>query len=207
MRIQKLNKKFENHIIFSDLHFHFESNRIYAITGKSGSGKTTLLNIMARLEPYDSGSIFYRDKPLEDMKVQDFFRTELGYLFQNFGLLDNQRIRDNLDLGLVGQKISKKEREEREREALERVHLDPSRLDDPIFVLSGGEAQRVALAKLFLKNPPLIIADEPTASLDPKTAQDILSILFSMRSPQRLIVLATHSPQIWEQVDQRIILE
>lgn len=101
-------------------------------------------------------------------------------------MLDNQRIRDHLELGLVGQKISKKEREERERKALERVHLDPSRFVDLIFVLLGGEAQRVALAMLFLKHPPLIVADEPTASLDPKTAQNILSILFSMRSPQQL---------------------
>lgn len=90
------------------------------------------------------------------------------------------------------------------KQALNRVNLSYLDLKQPIFELSGGEAQRVALAKIILKDPPLILADEPTASLDPKNSEELLSILESLKNPNRTIIIATHNPLIWEQVDQVI---
>ena len=79
-------------------------------------------------------------------------------------------------------------------------------LNTKVYTVSGGEAQRIALAKIFLKEPPLLLADEPTASLDPKTAEEILALLFRMRDEKRIIIIATHSPSIWERADEVVAL-
>ncbi|MVX59375.1 ATP-binding cassette domain-containing protein [Streptococcus danieliae] len=112
-----------------------------------------------------------------------------------------------LKLGLIGQKLSKNEQHKKEEQVLERVGLSYLKLDKPIFELSGGEAQRVALAKLILKDPPFILADEPTASIDPMTSQLIMEILLSLRAPNRLIVIATHNPVVWELADEVITMD
>ncbi|MCK3940551.1 ATP-binding cassette domain-containing protein [Streptococcus suis] len=192
--IQSIQKKFGKRSLFSDVTLDLQAGKVYALIGASGSGKTTLLNILAKLESYDAGDILYKGKDLKKLKPHLFFREELGYLFQNFGLLESQTIRENLDLGLIGQKLSKDERKLRQEAALDAVGLSYLDLSQPIYELSGGEAQRVALAKVILKNPPLILADEPTAALDPKSSQEIMDILLSLKSPDRLIVIATHNP-------------
>ncbi|MEG3265291.1 ABC transporter ATP-binding protein [Streptococcus suis] len=205
--IQSIQKKFGKRSLFSDVTLDLQAGKVYALIGASGSGKTTLLNILAKLESYDAGDIFYRGKDLKKLKPHLFFREELGYLFQNFGLLESQTIKENLDLGLVGQKLSKDERKTRQEAALDAVGLSYLDLSQPIYELSGGEAQRVALAKVILKNPPLILADEPTAALDPKSSQEIMDILLSLKSPDRLIVIATHNTLIWERADLIIKME
>lgn len=131
----------------------------------------------------------------------------MGYLFQNFGLIENQTIEENLKLGLIGQKLNKSEQTMRQKQALERVGLSYLNLDKRIFELSGGESQRVALAKIILKNPPFILADEPTASIDPTTSKLIMEILLSLRDANRLIIVATHNPAIWEMADEMITMD
>ncbi|WP_153052749.1 ATP-binding cassette domain-containing protein, partial [Streptococcus suis] len=107
--IQSIQKKFGKRSLFSDVTLDLQAGKVYALIGASGSGKTTLLNILAKLESYDAGDILYKGKDLKKLKPHLFFREELGYLFQNFGLLESQTIRENLDLGLIGQKLSKDE--------------------------------------------------------------------------------------------------
>ena len=128
----------------------------------------------------------------------------MGYLFQNFGLLENQSIKENLDLGFVGQKISKVERLERQVEALEKVNLGYLDLEQKIYTLSGGEAQRVALAKTILKNPPLILADEPTAALDPENSEEVMNLLVGLKDENRIVIIATHNPLVWNKADEII---
>lgn len=204
IKIENLNKKFENRYLFSKTNVTFENGKVYALIGPSGSGKTTLLNILAQLEPYDDGKIVYHDQPLEKIKSHIYFRNELGYLFQNFGLLESQSIKENLDLGLIAKKLKKSEKIALEKEVLEMVHLEYLELGQKIYTLSGGEAQRVALAKTILKNPSLILADEPTAALDPVTSEEIMSILLSLRNESRVIIIATHNQSIWERADKVI---
>lgn len=202
MELMKVKKSYGDHQIFKDLSFRFEAGNIYALIGKSGSGKTTLLNMMAKLEAWNGGQIIYRGKALESYKERTFFEKELGYLFQNLGLIENASVAENLDLGLVGKKMSKEEKKQAFRDVLAKMNLSYLPLDRKIYTLSGGEAQRISVGKLMLKKPFLLLADEPTASLDPKTADEILKLVFQMRDPERLIIIATHSPEIWQRCDE-----
>lgn len=207
IELQHIWKQFGSRIIFSDLNLNFQSGMVYALIGDSGCGKTTLLNMLAKLETFDKGEIIYKGKSLNSLKNEEFYRNELGYLFQNFGLLESQTIRENLELGLIGKKQNKKQEKERLLlQALQAVRLDYLSLNQKIYELSGGEAQRVALAKIILKNPPLVLADEPTASLDPKNSKEIMEILLELRNANRTIIIATHNPSIWKMADQVIHL-
>ena len=207
IELQHIWKQFGSRIIFSDLNLNFQSGMVYALIGDSGCGKTTLLNMLAKLETFDKGEIVYKGKSLTSLKNEEFYRNELGYLFQNFGLLESQTIRENLELGLIGKKKNKKQEKERLLlQALQTVRLDYLSLNQKIYELSGGEAQRVALAKIILKDPPLILADEPTASLDPKNSKEIMEILLELRNANRTIIIATHNPSIWKMADQVIRL-
>lgn len=207
IELQHIWKQFGSRIIFSDLNLNFQSGMVYALIGDSGCGKTTLLNMLAKLENFDKGEIIYKGKSLTSLKNDEFYRNELGYLFQNFGLLESQTIRENLELGLIGKKKNKKQEKERLLlQALQAVRLDYLSLNQKIYELSGGEAQRVALAKIILKDPPLILADEPTASLDPKNSKEIMEILLELRNANRTIIIATHNPSIWKMADQVIHL-
>ena len=207
IELQHIWKQFGSRIIFSDLNLNFQSGMVYALIGDSGCGKTTLLNMLAKLETFDKGEIVYKGKSLTSLKNEEFYRNELGYLFQNFGLLESQTIRENLELGLIGKKQNKKQEKERLLlQALQAVRLDYLSLNQKIYELSGGEAQRVALAKIILKDPPLILADEPTASLDPKNSKEIMEILLELRNANRTIIIATHNPSIWKMADQVIRL-
>ena len=207
IELQHIWKQFGSRIIFSDLNLNFQSGMVYALIGDSGCGKTTLLNMLAKLETFDKGEIVYKGKSLSSLKNEEFYRNELGYLFQNFGLLESQTIRENLELGLIGKKKNKKQEKERLLlQALQAVRLDYLSLNQNIYELSGGEAQRIALAKIILKDPPLILADEPTASLDPKNSKEIMEILLELRNANRTIIIATHNPSIWKMADQVIRL-
>ncbi|NQG97974.1 ATP-binding cassette domain-containing protein [Streptococcus suis] len=206
IRLDKVCKGFGNRQLFTDVSLQLEAGKIYALIGASGSGKTTLMNMLGKLEDYE-GSISYRGRELRSYKSTDFFRHELGYLFQHFGLIESQTVGENLKLGLVGQKLTKVQQVEQQQAALEAVGLTYLDLSAPIYELSGGEAQRVALAKIILKNPSFILADEPTASVDPETAGAIMDLLLSLRKENRLILIATHNPSIWEMADEVLRIE
>lgn len=206
IKIEHLAKSFGERTVFQDINLQFAAGKVYALIGNSGCGKTTLLNMIAKLESYDEGKILYKEKDIKTIKSTIFFRNELGYLFQNFGLLDNETVSSNLDLGLINRKCNRKEKENYKKEVLARVGLSHIHLEQKVYELSGGEAQRVALAKIILKNPPLILADELTAALDPITSQEIMKILLTMKNQNRLIIIATHNPDIWNQADEVINL-
>ena len=207
IKIHQLTKTFGDRTVFSDLNLNFDAGKVYALIGNNGCGKTTLLNMVAKLEPYDQGSIQYKGKDLRKIKPTNYFRNELGYLFQNFGLIDNKTVSENLDLGLIGHKLDKQKKRETKEEVLDRVGLSYIQLDQKVYELSGGEAQRVALAKIILKDPPLILADELTAALDPETSQEIMDLLLTLKNKERLIIIATHNPTIWKQADQVVSLK
>lgn len=200
IELRNINKGFDDRIVLENLNYNFYEGNSYALIGASGAGKTTLLNIIGKLEEADSGDIIVNDINLNNIKEKDYFKNYLSYLFQNFGLIENKSIQENLMLAFVGEKISKLEMQKKMNEALKRVHLDVN-LNRKIYTLSGGEAQRVALAKTILKDSPIILADEPTASVDQKNSEEIIELILSLKKENKIIIIATHSPDIYNQVD------
>lgn len=207
IEIRNLSKSFGEKNIFDNININFHDNRTYAIVGESGSGKTTLLNIIAKLEEKVKGTIVYNSTDLDKIDEHIFFRDYLGYLFQNLGLIESESVDYNLELAFVGKKLNKSEKLRLKKEALDKVNLSHIKLDTKVYTLSGGESQRVALSKLILKQPPIILADEPTASVDPMNAEEILNILLAMKSEGRIIIIATHSKDIWQATDEVISID
>lgn len=196
IQLQALSKKFNKKVIFEDVTLVFKPNKSYALVGQSGSGKSTLLNAIGRLEKPTSGAITLDNKNIWDIKEKTFFKRYLGYVFQNYALLDHQTVLDNL-------KIVNRDRAQI-KAVLEQVGLDQSYLKAKIFELSGGQAQRVAIARMALKEKKVILADEPTGALDDKTGSEIIDILLGMVSANTYVIIATHDPKVYSRVDEVI---
>lgn len=180
-----------------------------AITGKSGSGKTTILNIIGILEKPDSGivRIFGKENPrLGSIQTNKLLRTKIAYLFQNFALIDDSTVDENLEVPLIYSKGSKKEKEKNKKQVLEQVGLQVP-LKQKIHELSGGEQQRVAIARILLKQCDLILADEPTGSLDIVNRNEIMQILKQLNQNGKTIVIVTHDPYVADACDRVISLD
>lgn len=207
LEIKNVSKSFGSRKIYDDISYVFESGKTYSFTGKSGSGKSTLLNMLAKLESYDNGEILYHGKDIKTINPSSYYRNDLGYLFQNYGLIENKTVASNLELGLVGKKVNKKDTEVVLKKVMEQVALSYMPFTQKVYEISGGEYQRVAIAKLILKDPKIILADEPTASLDPNTANTIIQLLLSLKNDHNIIVIATHNLDICKLTDKKIKIE
>jgi putative ABC transport system ATP-binding protein len=206
IELKGISKAYDDYEVLSNFNYQFEAGKIYALTGKSGSGKTTLLNIIGRLEQPDKGEVLVSGRNLAQIAERIYFRDSLGYLFQNYGLIDNESIKDNLKLAFVGKKVNRAEQEKLITQALKQVDLADHNVNRKIYSLSGGEAQRIAIAKLLLKQPPIILADEPTGALDEATGREIIDILLGLVAPKTTIIIATHDPNVYSRVDEVIKL-
>ena len=169
-----------------------------AIVGKSGSGKSTLLNILGLLEEPDQGELILKGERVRKGSPHQrtlFLRNTISYLFQNFALVDHGTVGYNLDLALHYVKGSPREKKRWKEEALARVGL-PGIAGKTVCQLSGGEQQRVALARIFLKPSSLILADEPTGSLDVGNARMVLDLLHELHREGRTVLVVTHDPLV-----------
>ncbi len=175
-----------------------------AIVGRSGSGKTTLLNLIAALDRPDSGSVFigdYEVSAFNESELTELRRHTLGFVFQSFGLLPLLSAAENIEIALRIAGAGLRERSERTRELLEQVGLS-RRADHRPYELSGGEQQRVAVARALANRPRVLIADEPTGELDSATGAQIFGLLREIAQRGVTIVTATHDPFVIEQVDR-----
>jgi putative ABC transport system ATP-binding protein len=198
IEITNLNKSFKNKAVFKDLNLSFFEREITTVFGPSGSGKSTLLNILGTLEDYDSGNIvvFGKKLPRVNSKKALLFRREcISYLFQNFGLLENDTIKANLKLGLEYRKLSLKEQKRVMRNALNQVGLDYLRLNQKVYNLSGGEQQRIALARILIKPAKIILADEPTGSLDVDNRNYVMDQLVELKKLGKTVIVVTHDAE------------
>ena len=196
--LEHVTKAYRNKIVLDRISLEFEYGEIIAVIGASGSGKSTLLNIIGLLEARDSGRIFINGmevKNLNSSKVRDLLRNDIGYLFQNYGLIDNETVAYNLKLVMKYHNISEKEKEQLIGECLNEVGLNGFE-NNIVATLSGGEQQRVAIARLLLKKPSIILCDEPTGSLDQSNATKIMDLITSLRNDKRVIVIVTHDPDV-----------
>ena len=198
IELKHIWKKFGHNAIFKDLNLSINQGEMIAIMGNSGSGKSTLLNIIGLIEKPDEGEVIINNQKIEKLESKQVIlahRNLIGYIFQNFALVDNETVSKNLDIALMYVDGTKIQKEEKKKQALEYVGI-PEKMNSKIFELSGGEQQRVALARVILKPCEIILADEPTGSLDEKTAADIISILKKLNSEGKTIIIVTHDPSI-----------
>ena len=196
--LKNINKSFKDKVIFKDFSLDVEEGEFLSITGASGKGKTTLLNIIGLLEKPDSGDVFLFDTKNESFgsrKARDIRRHKLSYLFQNFGLVDNETCKFNLDLALEFSGYNREQKRGAVSDALKKVGLEGFE-NRKVYSLSGGEQQRVALAKILLKSPELILADEPTGSLDADNRDFVLSLLREFNEAGKTIIMVTHDVKV-----------
>lgn len=195
MTIDLLNvsKSFGSKKIFTDLNLIFESGKSYALIGGSGSGKSTLLNIIGRLEKIDSGNVLVDKQDIWKIKERTFFKNTVGYVFQNYSLIDNKTVYDNLSL------ITKEKKTI--TDVLEKVGLSSDYLHQKIYELSGGQAQRVAIARMLMKPRKIILADEPTGALDGEIGKEIIRLLLNEIAEDKYVIIATHDPAVYNEVD------
>lgn len=179
----------------SDISFSADQGEYIAIMGESGSGKTTLLNILAALDTPTSGKILLEGNDVSKIKEKDmaiYRRNNLGYVFQDFNLLNTFSIKDNIFLPLVLQKVPYKEIENRITPIARLLGIEEI-LNKYPYEVSGGQKQRAAIARAIITNPKLILADEPTGALDSKTTNEILDLFESINKQGQTIIMVTHS--------------
>jgi putative ABC transport system ATP-binding protein len=181
-----------------DVSITIPSGQFVAIMGPSGSGKSTFMNLLGCLDHPDSGSIFLDGTDITHLdrnERAEIRNRKIGFVFQNFSLLARTPVLENVELPLVYAGADAKERRERAQEALTRVGL-AGKINNQITQLSGGEQQRVAIARSLVNRPPLILADEPTGNLDTKTSIEIMAIFQRLNRDGISVVLVTHEPDI-----------
>lgn len=191
IEIKNLSKKFDENVVFTDFNLTIEDGDFIIFSGPSGCGKTTLLNMIGAIEEIDSGELIVDGIDIRNKRNHlNYFRTKIGFLFQNFALVDNKTVKENLKLIRKDCKTNLSI-----EEVLNIVGLE-EKLNKKVYTLSGGEQQRVALARLMLKKCEIVLADEPTGSLDKKNAGDVLNILKKLNKQGKTIILVTHDEDI-----------
>lgn len=208
--VQNVSKQFGSREIFKDLSFDIEENEFVALVGPSGSGKSTILNMIGLLDTVDSGKILINEKVLRKVNSQSavhYRRNVINYLFQSNALISTSSVKDNLMLAMTFSNFSRQEKEQRIKETLEFVGLQ-NRLNSKINELSGGEQQRIAIVRAILKPGDIVLADEPTGSLDPEMSQKAFDLIRTLRDQfGKTILVVTHNMEQARQCDRIISLE
>ena len=215
LSVDKLNKTFTTdagdvHAV-RDVSFHAKDGEMVAIIGASGSGKSTLLSLLGLLDAPDTGSIDMNGTQLAhlDSAGRTKYRSrQVGFVFQAFNLIPNLSAKENVKLALEFAEWPKDSRDVRADEMLAMVGLGPDKAERRPNKLSGGEQQRVAIARAFAAQPQLILADEPTGSLDKATGQKIVQLLREAATTQQATVLVvTHDERVAQQADRRLEID
>lgn len=201
-------KKIQDKSIFSINAFTVNKGDFVTIKGVSGSGKTTLLNILGMNDTVSSGEYLFEGVETAKLTAKEKLkikRNKISFLFQDFGLVEEETINFNLEIGLKYSKLSRKEKVKQKKEALNAVNLS-KKLSTAISSLSGGEKQRVALARIILKPSILILADEPTGSLDSLNRDIVTDILFQQSIEGKAVIIVTHDEELAKKGNKSIEL-
>ena len=185
-----------------DVSYDFESGKMYAIRGRSGTGKTTLLSLISGLERCTEGKIVFDGKDLKDINL-DYYRShEIGIVFQSYNLLPFMTVSENIILSMDASGLKIANKKEEALKLMKSVGLKDTYANRKVLRISGGEQQRVAIARSLSYNPKMIIADEPTGNLDKQTEKEILDIFKRLAHEEgKCVIIVTHSPNVCCEVD------
>ena len=210
IKLKKISKKFigagKNVTVLKNINFKINKGELISLTGPSGSGKSTLLHIMALLDKPTSGEVFFKEKNFSksNENEKDLVRRKgISIIYQQNNLLSDFTALENVLIPLLNNGYSFNKSKKKAVKILSSVNLS-HRLDHFPSELSGGEQQRVAVARALITEPDLILADEPTGSLDRKTANEIFSLFLKLRSKNRAIIYATHNRELSNKADYKL---
>lgn len=189
-----------------DVNFKVMPGEFVFLIGPSGAGKTTLFKLISAYEKLSSGDISVSDFNLKNLKETQvpFYRRKIGFVFQNFKLLKNKTVRENIELPLVILKYPEHIRHKKVSDLLKKLELDEHQDQYPDY-LSGGEQQRVAIARALIHEPPLVIADEPTGNLDPALSEVIMNLFYDFSKNGTTFLVATHDYRLIKKDGCRVI--
>lgn len=189
------------------INLDIEEQDFLAIAGTSGSGKTTMLNLLGTLDQPTSGQIFYEETDVTKLnkhQLSDFRLNRIGFIFQAYNLINTLTARENVEYIMLLQGIDRAERTRRSRDILKRVGIDQYINHFP-NQMSGGQQQRVAVARAIVSRPKVILADEPTANLDSKTAENLLQLMLELNQEKNTtFVFSTHDPMVMDKVTRLV---
>ena len=204
--LKNVYKSYKDEKVLKNINIFFRNKEFVSILGPSGSGKTTLLNIIGGLDTYDSGDLIINGKSTKMFKSKDwdsYRNKKIGFIFQNYNLINHLSVYDNVKISLTLSGLSKNIIKKKTVEALTKVGLVEHIYKKP-NQLSGGQMQRVAIARTIVNNPDIIVADEPTGALDSKTSINVMNILKEI-SKERLVIMVTHNKDLAIKYSDRII--
>lgn len=188
--------------VLKNINYNFELGKVYAIKGKSGSGKTTLLSLISGLEIKYTGNIYYDNKDLKKIDLDTYRNTYIGIVFQSYNLLPHLTASENIILSMDISKVKVKNKKEKAIELMQSVGLNESFANRRVLKLSGGEQQRIAIARSLSYNPEIILADEPTGNLDKDTEDEILTIFKDLaHKKNKCVIIVTHSKNVCDNAD------
>lgn len=205
IKLANVNKSFDKRIVLSDISLSIDKNEFVCITGESGVGKTTLLNIIGLLDKPDNGEVSLQGKTNFSRKnVLELRRTFFGYIFQDFLLIQDETVRENIN---VSRQYNKQVTDKDIEDVMEKVKLSVNYLDKKICYLSGGEQQKVAIARMMLKPYELVLADEPTGNLDNENKREVIEIFKGLKKSGKTIICVTHDKDVSDSADRVIHLK
>lgn len=189
-------------IVLKKINVEFETGKLYAIMGKSGAGKSTLLSVLAGLDVVSSGKILYKDIDIRMIDRDEYRAKDIGVIFQAYNLLQNASAVENITLSMNISNMKFKDKKEKAYGILDQVGIDKETANRKILKLSGGEQQRVGIARAISHNPDIVIADEPTGNLDFDTEQKIMKILIDLaHKSKKCVIVVTHSKEVANYAD------
>ncbi|MFA9380874.1 MAG: ABC transporter ATP-binding protein [Acetanaerobacterium sp.] len=189
--------------VLKDISMEFEAGKVYAIMGKSGAGKSTILSLISGLDICTSGSIDYAGIDMKSIDRDKYRAKNIGVIFQGYNLLINATALENIVLSMNISGSKEKDKKKYAYELLEKVGIDKETADRKVLKLSGGEQQRIGIARAISHNPDIIIADEPTGNLDGDTEENIMGILLSLaHNENKCVIIVTHSKEVAKYADE-----
>ena len=205
MKIEDLTYRYDGakKNVLNKINAEFTKGKVYVIVGKSGSGKTTLLSLLSGLDICTDGNILYNEKNLKEINRDDYRAKSIGVIFQSYNLLLNATAADNIALSMNISGSGEKNKKDYAYALLDKMGVDRETADRKILKLSGGEQQRVGIARALSHEPDIIIADEPTGNLDTETESQILDILTDLAHNQdKCVIIVTHSKKVSAYADE-----